>query len=50
VTACAAASALRASAQVYRGRYHGLGLETNRLLPIVEQAFAVLLDSGPARP
>jgi AcrR family transcriptional regulator len=53
VTACAATSALRASAQLYRSRYHGLGLETGRFLPIVEQAFAVLLDgaavqSGPA--
>src|SRR6266567_2556874 len=49
VTACAATSALRASAQVYRSRYHGLGLETGRFLPIVEQAFAVLLD-GSAMP
>jgi hypothetical protein len=46
VTACAATSALRASAQVYRGRYHGAGLETGRLLPIIEQSFAVLLDPG----
>ena len=44
VTACAATSALRASAQIYRSRYHGAGLETGRFLPIVEQAFAVLLD------
>lgn len=44
VTACAATSALRASAQVYRSRYRGRGLETGRFLPIVEQAFAVLLD------
>ncbi len=42
VTACAATSALRASAQVYRSRYHGRGLETRLFLPIVEQAFAVL--------
>jgi AcrR family transcriptional regulator len=46
VTACAATSALRASAQVYRSRYHGLGLETGRFLPIVEQAFAVLIDGA----
>jgi hypothetical protein len=45
VTACAATSALRASVQIYRGRYPGRGLDTTRLLPIVEQAFAVLLDS-----
>jgi AcrR family transcriptional regulator len=43
VTACAATSALRAAAQVYRGRYPGPGLDTQRLLPIIEQAFAVLL-------
>jgi AcrR family transcriptional regulator len=47
VTACAATSALRAAAQVYRGRYPGRGLDTVRLLPIIEQAFAVLLE--PAR-
>ncbi len=46
VTACAATSALRASAQTYRTRYGGAGLETHRLVPIVEQAFAVLLDPG----
>jgi AcrR family transcriptional regulator len=46
VTACAATSALRAAAQVYRGRYPGRGLDTARLLPIVEQAFGVL--AGPA--
>jgi AcrR family transcriptional regulator len=46
VIACAATSALRAAAQVYRGRYPGRGLETARLLPIIEQAFAVLLDSS----
>lgn len=46
VTACAATSALRASAQTYRTRYHGAGLDTRRLLPIIEQAFAVLLDPG----
>ncbi len=45
VTACAATSALRASAQIYRGRFPGRGLDTTRLLPIVEQAFAVLLDT-----
>jgi len=44
VTACAATSALRASAQLYRGRYQGAGLDTERFLPIVEQAFSVLLD------
>jgi hypothetical protein len=43
VTACAATSALQAAAQVYRGRYPGPGLDTQRLLPIIEQAFAVLL-------
>jgi AcrR family transcriptional regulator len=48
VTACAATSALRAAAQIYRGRYPGRGLETARLLPIIEQAFAVLLDSSTA--
>jgi AcrR family transcriptional regulator len=46
VIACAATSALRAAAQVYRGRFPGRGLETARLLPIIEQAFAVLLDSS----
>jgi AcrR family transcriptional regulator len=46
VTACAATSALRAAAQLYRGRYPGRGLDTVRLLPIVEQAFAVLLAPG----
>lgn len=44
VTACAATSALRASAQTYRSRYHGAGLEASRLLPIIEQAFAALID------
>jgi AcrR family transcriptional regulator len=42
VTACAATSALRAATQIYRGRYPGRGLDTARLLPIIEQAFAVL--------
>ncbi len=42
VIACAATSALRASVQVYRSRYPGPGLDTTRLLPIVEHAFAVL--------
>jgi AcrR family transcriptional regulator len=46
VTACAATSALRAAAQIYRSRYPGRGLETARLLPIIEQAFAVLLSPG----
>ncbi len=46
VTACAATSALRAAAQIYRGRYPGRGLETSRLLPVIEQAFAVLLDTS----
>jgi AcrR family transcriptional regulator len=50
VTACAATSALRAAAQIYRGRYPGRGLDTSRLLPIIEQAFAVLLDASPAPP
>jgi AcrR family transcriptional regulator len=44
VTACAATSALRAAAQIYRGRYPGRGLDTARLLPLIEQAFAVLLS------
>jgi len=44
VTACAATSALRAAAQIYRGRHPGRGLDTTRLLPIIEQAFAVLLE------
>jgi AcrR family transcriptional regulator len=47
VTACAATSALRAAAQIYRGRHPRRGLETTRLLPIIEQAFAVLLDPTP---
>jgi AcrR family transcriptional regulator len=46
VIACAATSALRASAQVYRERYPGFGLDTSRLLPIIEQAFAVLGSRG----
>ncbi|HEX4833061.1 MAG TPA: TetR family transcriptional regulator [Trebonia sp.] len=50
VTACAATSALRASAQLYRGRYGGPGLDAARLLPIVEQAFAVLLDGTAMQP
>jgi AcrR family transcriptional regulator len=49
VTACAATSALRAAAQIYRGRYPGRGLETGRLLPIIEQAFAVLLAPALSR-
>jgi AcrR family transcriptional regulator len=48
VTACAATSALRASIQIYRGRNPGRGLDTAELLPIIEQAFAVL--DQPARP
>ena len=47
VTACAATSALRASAQLYRSRYQGAGLDTERFLPIVEQAFSVLLAPQP---
>jgi len=47
VTACAATSALRAAAQIYRGRHPGRGLDTIRLLPIIEQAFAVLLEPAP---
>ncbi len=50
VTACAATSALRASAQLYRSRYQGAGLDTARFLPIVEQAFSVLLDPRPVAP
>jgi AcrR family transcriptional regulator len=46
VIACAATSALRAATQIYRGRYPGRGLETTRLLPIIEQAFAVLRDGS----
>ena len=49
VPACAATSALRASAQIYRSRYPGRGLDTTRLLPIVEQAFAVLAGDPPGR-
>jgi AcrR family transcriptional regulator len=49
VTACAATSALRASIQIYRGRNPGRGVETAELLPIIEQAFAVLdQPTGPA--
>jgi AcrR family transcriptional regulator len=50
VTACAATSALRAAAQIYRGRYPGRGLDTTRLLPIIEQAYAVLLTPAPPPP
>jgi hypothetical protein len=46
VIACAATSALRASAQIYRERYPGRGLDPSRLLPIIEQAFAVLDPRG----
>jgi AcrR family transcriptional regulator len=42
VTACAATSALRASAQIYRDRYPGQAIDAARLLPIIEQAFGVL--------
>lgn len=42
VIACAATSALRASAQIYRTRHPGPGLDMVRFLPIAEQAFAVL--------
>lgn len=45
VTACAATSALRASAQIYRARHPGRSLDAVRLVPIVEQAFG-LLESG----
>jgi AcrR family transcriptional regulator len=48
VTACAATSALRASAQTYRRRYPGNSLDTARLFPIVEQAFAILLAPAGA--
>jgi AcrR family transcriptional regulator len=48
VTACAATSALRASAQIYRSRYPGRALDTTRLLPIIEQAFSVLLSAHEA--
>jgi AcrR family transcriptional regulator len=50
VTACAATSALRASAQLYRSRYQGAGLDTERFLPLVEQAFSVLLAPQPLAP
>jgi AcrR family transcriptional regulator len=50
VTACAATSAMRASAQIYRSRYPGQPLDTARLFPIVEQAFAVLLAAREAAP
>jgi AcrR family transcriptional regulator len=46
VIACAATSALRSSAQVYRSRYPGPGLQTENLVAILEQAFAVLAASG----
>jgi AcrR family transcriptional regulator len=46
VTACAATSALRASAQIYRGRYHAVGLDADRFLPIVEQAFETLISQS----
>lgn len=46
VIACAATSALRASVQIYRSRYPGRGIDTARLLPIIEQAFAVLENSA----
>ena len=49
VLACATTSALRASAQIYRSRYPGRGLDTTRLLPIIEQAFAALSGSSPER-
>jgi len=49
VTACAATSALRGSVQLYRAR-HGSGLETDLLMPIVEEAFAVLGAGFPAPP
>jgi len=42
VTACAVTSALRSSVQLYRSRYPGVGLDSTNLIPIVEQAFAVL--------
>jgi AcrR family transcriptional regulator len=42
VTACAATSALRASAQLYRSRYSGRSLDPVRLVPIIEDAFTVL--------
>lgn len=44
VITCAATSALRASAQLYRARYPERSLDAARLVPIVEQAFAVLAD------
>lgn len=42
VTAAAATSALRISAQLYRARYAGSGLDAVRLVPIIQQAFDVL--------
>jgi hypothetical protein len=50
VTACAATSALRSSVQIYRSRYGGTGLETERLVPIIEQAFAVLASGFSGSP
>lgn len=44
VITCAATSALRASAQLYRARYPGRSLDAAQLVPIVEQAFAVLAE------
>jgi AcrR family transcriptional regulator len=42
VTACAATSALRASAQIHRRQHPGRGLDIAELLPIIERAFDVL--------
>lgn len=48
VLACAATSALRSSAQVYRERHGRDGLDPGLFVPILEQAFAALtVEAGP---
>jgi AcrR family transcriptional regulator len=49
VIACAATSALRSSVQVHRARHDGPALGSSHLLPLVEEAFAVL-GGGCAAP
>jgi AcrR family transcriptional regulator len=48
VIACAATSALRSSVQVHRTRHDGPALGSPHLLPLVEEAFAVLGDGCSA--
>ena len=48
VIACAATSALRSSVQVHRTRHDGPALGSPHLLPLVEEAFAVLGDGCTA--